>query len=338
MLSVPHPPQMCSIFIRHLRHSLAVSLLSSPFLSSLICLCLTFVRSAEGSTASQLMVRAHSLQREKDQWWTHAATKQTATMAKIKIAQPSILNFFFEVEGLFTNMATSSRRGTVECYDCHQQVADLRSHRAVCIDRSRPKERKERKTKKRPAAATDATTVFMLLDVSGSMQGTKLKAVKEATTACFSDMDASDRFAICTFDQGAFFKLKPRPVEQLRRQDELPGILDRIFAKGQTALYDAIMLTLEQLHEKDARNRIIVLTDGEDNASKHTLDDVLALLAKHPAIGLSIIHVDGSGKTSPAYERLVGEGRGSYQVVQQEDEETIIKITLQVFKRVYAKE
>ena len=237
-------------------------------------------------------------------------------------------------------MAATSRRGTVECWDCKQQVADLRSHRSVCIDRSRPKERKEKaKGRKRaapsPAIPGDATTVFMLLDVSGSMQGTKLKAVKEATTACFAAMEPTDRFAICTFDQGAFFKLKPRSVEQLRRQDELPGTLDRIFAKGQTALYDAVVLTLEQLHDKKARNRIIVLTDGEDNASKHTLDDVVALLNEHPAIGLSIIHVDSTGKSSPAYERLVGEGRGSYQVVEQEDEATIVRITLEVFTRVY---
>ena len=94
-------------------------------------------------------------------------------------------------------------------------------------------------------------------------------------------------------------------------------------------------ITLEQLHDKKARNRIIVLTDGEDNASKHTLDDVVALLNEHPAIGLSIIHVDSTGKSSPAYERLVGEGRGSYQVVEQEDEATIVRITLEVFTRVY---
>lgn len=232
-----------------------------------------------------------------------------------------------------------SRRhyGTVQCHDCHQQVADLRSHRSVCIDRSKPKERKANRKRPAPAAAADAITVFMLLDVSGSMEGTKLKAIKEATAACFDKMEPSDRFAICTFDQGAFFKLKPRPVEQLRRQNELPDTLGRIFAKGGTALYDAIVLTLEQLHDKQARNQIIVLTDGEDNASKHTLDSVVKLLAEYPAISLSIIHVDSTGKTSEAYKRLAAEAHGSYQVVEQEDEATIVKITLEVFARVYVK-
>lgn len=217
---------------------------------------------------------------------------------------------------------------TVECYDCHQQVHSLKEHRKTCIARA-PK----KKGTKRAASDPEATTVFMLLDVSGSMAGAPLEAAKAATTQVFDEMDSNDRFAVCTFDTGAFFKLKPRPVEELRRKNELPGLLGRIYARGGTALYDALAMTLEQIHDKGARNHVMVITDGEDNASKHcTLEEALALLDEHPAISLTILHVDANGEPSPAYERLA-ENRGTYRVIRET--EAIVRVTVELFTRVY---
>jgi Mg-chelatase subunit ChlD len=178
----------------------------------------------------------------------------------------------------------------------------------------------------------EGVTAFVLLDVSGSMSGGRLNAAKAAAAACFAAMHDEDRFSVATFDSEAFMRLKPRPVGQLRRQNELPALLERIFAQGQTALYDAIVLTVDQIRSKDLRNTITVLTDGEDNFSKHTLADVLAMLVQYPNISLDIVHI-GENRVA-AYDALVAE-RGTYVLVQTTT--TIVKTTTQLFVQAYGK-
>jgi Ca-activated chloride channel family protein len=226
-------------------------------------------------------------------------------------------------------------RGTIKCYDCGAQVQELKEHRVVCPNSRKAKSSLDKLVHKRGQHAhQDGKTVFILLDVSGSMDGARLAAAKIALNDCFDSMEYTDRFAIITFDSSAFFKLKPRPVEQLRRQNELPGILDRIFARGSTALYDAIYIAIEQIHDKTNHNVITVLTDGEDNASKHTLAEVLALLSEFPNISLDIVHIDGQARL-PAYESLVAGGRGQYVIAQTV--ETIVKTTTTLFTDSYKK-
>lgn len=233
-------------------------------------------------------------------------------------------------------------RGTVQCHDCGQQVRDLKAHRAECAHSRKNKAavapavpKKRERTSKGPGRVEDGTTAYLLVDVSSSMAGARLDEAKKALTQCFDAMRDEDRFAIVTFDTQAFFKLKPRTVEQLRRQNELPATLDRIFAKGMTALYDAIWMTAEQIHRKDVRNVITVLTDGEDNSSKHTLDEVVSMLKQHPSIVLDIVHIDGNGTTGSvaAFESLAASGRGEYVVVQTV--EKIVEVTTTVFVKSY---
>eukprot|EP00012_Vannella_robusta_P002358 CAMPEP_0206190652 /NCGR_PEP_ID=MMETSP0166-20121206/4867_1 /ASSEMBLY_ACC=CAM_ASM_000260 /TAXON_ID=95228 /ORGANISM="Vannella robusta, Strain DIVA3 518/3/11/1/6" /LENGTH=179 /DNA_ID=CAMNT_0053606751 /DNA_START=470 /DNA_END=1009 /DNA_ORIENTATION=- len=174
--------------------------------------------------------------------------------------------------------------------------------------------------------------MFMLIDVSGSMNGSPLENAKTAVTSCFSNMHDRDRFSIVTFDSSAFFKLKPRPVEQLRRQEEIPLILSKIFSGGCTALYDAIYISVEQIHNKRAPNAIVVLTDGLDNSSHHTLQDVKTLLSEYPAVHLDIIHVDEDGAKVPDYEDLCAT-RGTYSVIKTEE---IVEVTTTVYRRTYS--
>jgi Ca-activated chloride channel family protein len=50
--------------------------------------------------------------------------------------------------------------------------------------------------------------------------------------------------------------------------------LERIDARGSTALYDAVIGSLDHL-KKGTRDKkvLLVVTDGEDNASRHSLEN-----------------------------------------------------------------
>lgn len=212
-------------------------------------------------------------------------------------------------------------RSTVECYDCHRQVQDLREHRASgsCLSKGKLSGR-TRAHVLRGGTSDDSRKnlgrdVFFLMDVSGSMAGSKIEEAKRALLAVHKqELGDTDRLAVVTFDTNAYYRLKPRPNGQLLREGDVEDLVGRIKADGGTALYDAIWLTVEDVRDKTRPSTIVVLTDGEDNSSKHTLQEVLDAVAQFPALTLDIVQVDGTAPVA-AFQQLTTAGRGQYKMV-----------------------
>jgi len=58
--------------------------------------------------------------------------------------------------------------------------------------------------------------------------------------------------------------------------NEMKEALERIDARGSTALYDAIIGSLDHLKKAHRDKRVLlVITDGMDNASRHTLTETI---------------------------------------------------------------
>ena len=203
---------------------------------------------------------------------------------------------------------------TVECYDCHQQVNNLRDHRKIC----------PRNTKITNPAMVNTRDIYFIVDVSGSMSGVKLDSAKSVITEVHTSLPDNDRMAIITFDDHPFFKLRPRAVGQIKQQNEIPELMNRIFAKGSTALYDAIWIAIEQLQDKSRKTLMIVLTDGMDNSSKHSYNEVLDLLKEYPNIELNIVHIDKSKEINALYQKMC-ENRGTYKVIDDDEIVPVIK-------------
>lgn len=94
----------------------------------------------------------------------------------------------------------------------------------------------------------------------------------------------------------------------------MPPLMDRIYASGATALYDAVRMAIEQIRDKEKDTALVVLTDGEDNCSVHTLDQLLKFVAGFRKVRLHIVHVSEDGMRLLSYEALCS-GRGHYRVV-----------------------
>ncbi len=233
---------------------------------------------------------------------------------------------------------------TVECYDCHQQVRNLAQHRSECTGKikngkksrhshktgqvecytchemvtSLDAHRKECQGKKKVLPGID---VFVALDVSDSMRlDGRLDKAKEAIRDLHQDkLKEYDRLSIITFDTQAVFKLKPRPNGELLRKKQIDPLLKEIVAKGATALYDAIWMAIDQIQDKNRPTRILVLTDGEDNSSKHTLAEVRAFAKLYTTVTLDIVYIHDSddGFNVPAtHLQLAADYHGSVQVVK----------------------
>ncbi|OQY49093.1 MAG: hypothetical protein B6242_00150 [Anaerolineaceae bacterium 4572_78] len=115
-------------------------------------------------------------------------------------------------------------------------------------------------------------TIIMLMDTSGSMQGAKIKQAVEGAAVFFEQMDPNDEVYLVTFSNTVIESPNSGKVGQVGESLRLS--LDGLFAEGGTALYQAIIKSLEraeQLKTEDEANGekrtygIVVLSDGQDS-------------------------------------------------------------------------
>jgi VWFA-related protein len=116
-------------------------------------------------------------------------------------------------------------------------------------------------------------SVALLFDVSGSMEG-HMPNAREAATHLLSWLNGyNDEAAVFTFDT----HLDER-APFTAGLHTLPDSLTSVVPFGATSLHDAIALTARRVGEREGRRRaVVVLTDGNDNASRLKPEDVSAI-------------------------------------------------------------
>ncbi len=130
----------------------------------------------------------------------------------------------------------------------------------------------------------EALNAMLVFDVSGSMnEGGKLEAAKQAARAFIEMMRPDDRVGIIAFDVEVY-----RVAPLTSDQSALHEAIDGLGGVRDTALYDALLAAVQDLEAASGRRAIIALSDGMDNSSSHTLDEVIEQIG--PA-GLSIYTV-----------------------------------------------
>ncbi len=117
-------------------------------------------------------------------------------------------------------------------------------------------------------AARKDVNMVMLLDVSGSMNGSKINNMKEAAVQFVEQMGDDDFLTIITFSHELEIAVNHQRVGDGR--DKIVSAIERLDAQGDTALYDAIGAGAEFIAETTASqtsNALVVLTDGLDTYS-----------------------------------------------------------------------
>lgn len=184
-------------------------------------------------------------------------------------------------------------------YDIRQ---DMRDHRNTCELRAERTETYTRLCREYSSEVgvslytteekeNNFVTFFALVDVSGSMEGTRLNTAKMLVMNYFLSTHQYDRFSMITFDSQPHMKLSPHSVSKLISNDEMFDNIDRLYASGFTALYDAIVLAINQIENKSVKSVIVCFTDGVDNRSVATLYDVQKMLSEYKNVSVSIIQI-----------------------------------------------
>jgi Ca-activated chloride channel family protein len=111
----------------------------------------------------------------------------------------------------------------------------------------------------------------ILIDNSGSMLPKRTK-VNDAALRLVDASQQEDRVFVVNFGEDAF-------LDQDYTQDvgKLRAALQRVETRGSTALYDALIGAVDHLHKTSPAQKqvLLVVTDGRDNASQATFQDVL---------------------------------------------------------------
>jgi VWFA-related protein len=146
--------------------------------------------------------------------------------------------------------------------------------------------------------SNEPLTTLLVMDVSGSMNSAgKLQAAKDAASAYVRQTRPNDRTGLLVFNTQVKY------VQQITgNQDKLVKAIDGLKARDDTAMYDALIQAAGILEKFDGRKAIIALTDGMDNRSKSTPDQVIQRIG--PA-GLSISTI-GLGDPAHSYGTLAG--------------------------------
>jgi Ca-activated chloride channel homolog len=136
---------------------------------------------------------------------------------------------------------------------------------------------------------SDGTTPLELvsaIDVSSSVQ-TALPAMKKAAARFLAGLDGRDRVTVLGFNDN-IFTLARRSTDAAVRD----RAIGRLAAWGGTALYDAIVKSVDLLGGQPGRRSIVLFTDGDDQSSRVPVDDALAQVEASDAM----IYAIGAGR------------------------------------------
>jgi len=114
----------------------------------------------------------------------------------------------------------------------------------------------------------------LVIDNSGSMRN-KRERVNSSALAFVRESNPEDETLIINFDDSAYLE-----QEFTSSIGDLIDALENIDSRGETALYDALYLAADKVTKEGKKDKkaILLITDGEDNASKYGINKVIEAL------------------------------------------------------------
>lgn len=112
----------------------------------------------------------------------------------------------------------------------------------------------------------------LVIDNSGSMRD-KRPRVNEAALTLVQSSNPQDEAFVVNFNDDFYLDLDKDFSNSI---PELKEALERIDARGSTALYDAIIGSLDHLKKASKEKKVLlIVTDGEDNTSRNSLEKTI---------------------------------------------------------------
>jgi VWFA-related protein len=146
-------------------------------------------------------------------------------------------------------------------------------------------------------AQDEPVTIGLLVDNSSSMYRNRSRVI-EAASEFARLINPRDELFVVHFNDQIIFGLPPS-VPFTSDRASIRSAIARMGSLGQTALHDAILAGLSRLDRGAMQRRALVLiSDGDDNASRRTFDEVIDRARRTDALIFSIAIIDESAESN----------------------------------------
>jgi Ca-activated chloride channel homolog len=141
-------------------------------------------------------------------------------------------------------------------------------------------------------------SIGIVFDLTGSMSGNKVTRAKNALSHFFETSLDKDEYFLITLQSGRAFLT----LDHTRDSKTILESLTFVQTKGNTAFYDGVYLAAERVQRGAYPKRVVlVISDGQDNNSRYTFNDLRKML-KESDVAIYSIGIEESGNGSLALE------------------------------------
>ena len=156
-------------------------------------------------------------------------------------------------------------------------------------------------------------TMGIVIDDSGSMKE-KRESVNASAVTFVKTSNPSDQVFVVNFNDVYYLDT---PGDFASNIEDLKSALDKIDSRGGTALYDAVYASIDHLKLGNRDKKVLlVITDGEDNASRYTFDELMARAQKSNAV-VYTIGLLGSEEPGGLFKIHGGEAHRAAKVLEK---------------------
>lgn len=116
----------------------------------------------------------------------------------------------------------------------------------------------------------------IVLDRSGSMGGPKIANAREAARYCINELASDDRLSLVIFDDKIDVLI---PNQSANDKHQLASLLNRVSARGSTALHEAWVkggIEVSSCLVQEGINRVLLITDGLANVGLVNTDEIVS--------------------------------------------------------------
>jgi Ca-activated chloride channel family protein len=156
-----------------------------------------------------------------------------------------------------------------------------------------------------------------VLDISGSMAGTKIEQAREAVRLAVRTLHNEDVFSLATFSDKVECPFKPVTIQEGTAAG-IENALKEIHAGGMTALCGGLELGIENaLRSKMDTNLVLLLSDGQTNVGETDLEQVgqRALHARQQGLLVSTLGV-GADYNEALMTEIATQGGGRFYHIE----------------------
>ena len=158
--------------------------------------------------------------------------------------------------------------------------------------------------------------VVVSIDVSGSMKGKPLNAIRAGLGKFVNDANPQDKIALQTIADEDRWE-----VNWEDSRDQYRAALDKLETRGSlTRLWNSLLDAVQRFPATPIARRLVVISDGHDEGSLHTEEEVIAAAIQNGVL----VDAIGITRSNPVYlqnlARLATETGGQFREAKDTDE------------------